>query len=128
MSEKPVLLLVTAETRDEAENLGEALLGQGLATRGSVIPGIHSFWLVEGKLERSHEAMLLVTTSTSPAAPAAAVIREHHSLAAPRLLALQVAYCNHRRGSPSGISRPPLMRCRGCRQCSGSRSSSSATT
>lgn len=91
MSEKPVLLLVTAETRDEAENLGEALLGQGLATRGSVIPGIHSFWLVEGKLERSHEAMLLVTTSTSHAAPAAAFIRENHSLAAPQILTLQVA-------------------------------------
>ena len=91
MSEKPVLLLVTAATRDEAENLGEALLGQGLATRGSVIPGIHSFWLVEGKLERSHEAMLLVTTSSAHAAPAAAYIRENHTFAAPQILTLQIA-------------------------------------
>ena len=91
MIEKPVLLLVTAETRDEAENLGEALLSQGLATRGSVIPGIHSFWLLAGKLERSHEAMLLVTTSTAHAAPAAAYIRQNHSSAAPQIVTLQVA-------------------------------------
>jgi periplasmic divalent cation tolerance protein len=91
LSEKPVLLLVTAATRDEAENLGEALLGQGLATRGSVIPGIHSFWLLNGKLERSHEAMLLVTTSAAQAAPAAAYIRENHSFAAPQIVTLQVA-------------------------------------
>jgi uncharacterized protein involved in tolerance to divalent cations len=90
MSEKPILLLVTAATRDEAENLGEALLSQGLATRGSVIPGIHSFWLEAGKLERSHEAMLLITTSTVHAGPAAAYIRQHHSFAAPQIVTLQV--------------------------------------
>lgn len=91
MNEKPVLLMVTAATRDEAENLGESLLTHGLATRGSVISGIHSFWMTEGKLERSHEAMLLVTTSTAQANQAAAYIREHHSFEAPQIMTLPVA-------------------------------------
>ena len=45
LTDKPILLMVTTATRDEAENLGEALLRAGLARRGSVIPVIHSFWL-----------------------------------------------------------------------------------
>ena len=62
-----MLLLVTAATRDEAENLGEALVETGLAKRGSVVPVIHSFWMEDGKLERGHEALLLVTTSSEQA-------------------------------------------------------------
>ena len=91
MNEKPILLMVTAATRNEAENLGEALLTEGLATRGSVIPVIHSFWMAAGRLERSHEAMLLVTTSTAHARQAAAYIREHCSFEAPQIVTLQVA-------------------------------------
>jgi periplasmic divalent cation tolerance protein len=88
MREKSVMLLVTAATRDEAENLGEALLGQGLARRGSVIPVIHSFWMNGGKLERSHEAMLLVTTSSASAKKAVAYVRANHSFEEPQILVL----------------------------------------
>jgi periplasmic divalent cation tolerance protein len=91
MNEKPILLMVTAATRDEAENLGEALVSGGLATRGSVISAIHSFWMEAGKLERSHEAMLLVTTSAAHAKKAVAYIREHHSFETPQIVTLQVA-------------------------------------
>jgi periplasmic divalent cation tolerance protein len=86
-----VLLLVTAATRDEAENLGEALLEAGLAKRGSVIPVIHSFWMADGKLERGHEAMLLVTTSTTQSAAVERYIRENHSFEAPQIVTLQLA-------------------------------------
>lgn len=91
MSERPVLLLVTAATRDEAENLGEALLEAGLAKRGSVIPVIHSFWMAEGKLERGHEAMLLVTTSASQAAAVEGYVRQNSSFEAPHIVTLQLA-------------------------------------
>ena len=88
LSPKQVMLLVTAATRDEAENLGEALLSRGLARRGSVIPVIHSFWMKEEKLERSHEAMLLVTTSSERAKEAVAYVRENHSFEEPQIVVL----------------------------------------
>jgi periplasmic divalent cation tolerance protein len=91
VNDKPILLMVTTATRDEAENLGEELLSQGLATRGSVISAIHSFWMAAGKIERSHEAMLLVTTTKAHAKGAAAYLREHHSFEAPQILALEVS-------------------------------------
>ena len=88
LSPKQVMLLVTAANRDEAENLGEALLSRGLARRGSVIPVIHSFWMNEEKLERSHEAMLLVTTSSERAKEAVAYVRENHSFEEPQIVVL----------------------------------------
>lgn len=88
MSRKQVMLLVTAATRDEAENLGESLLGRGLGQRGSVIPVIHSFWMNAGKLERSHEAMLLVTISSEKVKEAVAYIRENHSFEEPQVVIL----------------------------------------
>ncbi|TMD52198.1 MAG: divalent-cation tolerance protein CutA [Chloroflexi bacterium] len=91
MSARPVLLLVTAATRDEAENLGEALVETGLAKRGSVVPVIHSFWMEDGKLERGHEALLLVTTSSEQAPKVEAYVREHSSFEAPHIVTLQLA-------------------------------------
>jgi len=93
MSEKngAVLMLVTAATRDEAENLGEGLLGAGLATRGSVIPGVHSFWLQGGKLERGHEALLMITTTAAQATAATRYIRENHSFEEPTVIPLRFA-------------------------------------
>jgi len=88
LKEKLVLLMVTAATRDEAENLGEELLGRGLARRGSVIPGIHSFWMDDGRLERSHEAMLLLTTTAEKAREAAAYARENHNFEEPQVVIL----------------------------------------
>ena len=86
-----MLLLVTAATRDEAENLGEALVEKGLASRGSVIPGIHSFWQEGERLERSHEAMLMITTTAAKRDAAAAYLRENHSFEAPQIISLAVA-------------------------------------
>ena len=58
LTDKPILLMVTTATRDEAENLGEELLSQGLATRGSVISAIHSFWMAAGKIEREPSVLV----------------------------------------------------------------------
>ncbi|MDQ6691805.1 MAG: divalent cation tolerance protein CutA [Candidatus Dormibacteraeota bacterium] len=91
MSEPAILLMVTAATRDEAENLGEGLLTAGLATRGSVIPVIHSFWMDQDRLERGHEALLLVTTSKGDSSAAVAFLREHHSFQEPHIVSLPLA-------------------------------------
>ena len=84
------MLIFTASTRDEAENLGEALVGQGLAQRGSVIPLVHSFWMAEGRLERSHEAMLLLTTSSDKSEAATEYVRENHTFDEPLVVSLSI--------------------------------------
>ena len=91
MSERPVLLMVTVATRDEAENLGEGLVEKGLARHGSVIPVIHSFWMAAGRLERGHEALLLVTATVGQAKAVEEYIREHNAFDSPHVVTLQLA-------------------------------------
>jgi periplasmic divalent cation tolerance protein len=85
-----VILLVSAGSRDEAERLGEGLVEARLAACGSVIPGVHSFYHWEGKLQREHEALLLVKTSVSRAQAAQDYLREHHSNTVPEILQISV--------------------------------------
>jgi periplasmic divalent cation tolerance protein len=88
---RAVLLLVTAGTRDEAERLGEALVEARLAACGSVIPTVHSFFHWDGKLQREHEALLLVKTTPDRAAEAQALIDQRHSYDLPEILRIDVA-------------------------------------
>ena len=85
-----VVLLSTAGTRDEAERLGEGLVGSGLAASCAVIPMIHTIYKSEGRLVREHEAMLLVKTTAENADKAQAHLLEHHSSEVPEVLRLDV--------------------------------------
>lgn len=84
-------MLISAGSRDEAERLGEGLVQENLAACGSVIPGVHSFYRWEGKLQREHEALLLVKTSAGRAEAAQEYIREHHGYELPEILQIDVA-------------------------------------
>jgi len=85
-----VLLIATVVERAEAERIGEALVEKRLAARGSVLPGVHSFYRWEGKLQREHMALLLVTTSADRSAAAQAELRALHSHDDPEILEVQV--------------------------------------
>lgn len=87
---KAVVLFSTAGTRDEAERLGEGLVGRGLAACCSVVPMIHSIYRSEGRLVREHEAMLIVKTSADQAEAAQAYLLQHHSYDVPEVLRLPV--------------------------------------
>ena len=90
MAAQAVLILVTAGTRDEAERIGEGLVEARLAACASVIPVVHSFYRWEGRLQREHEALLLVKTLPDRAENAMAFVREHHSYELPEILRVNV--------------------------------------
>jgi periplasmic divalent cation tolerance protein len=70
-----VLLVVSAADRAEAERLGEALVEKRLAAYGTVVPLVHSFFHGEGRLQREHEALLLLKTTRELSPPAQAELR-----------------------------------------------------
>jgi periplasmic divalent cation tolerance protein len=88
--DRAVLLLVSAGSRDEAERLGEGAVEARLAACGSVIPSVHSFYRWEGRLQREHEAILIIKTSAEKAAAAHDFIRRHHSYELPEILQLDI--------------------------------------
>jgi periplasmic divalent cation tolerance protein len=85
-----VIVFATFQTRDEAEQVGEALVEQRLAACGSVIPTVHSFYYWEGKLRREHEALLLLKTAAEKLPAINEYIRSEGSHDTPEVLAIGV--------------------------------------
>lgn len=87
----PILLMVTAAARDDAERLGETLVVEHLAASCSVVPTVHSFYFSDGLLQREHEALLLVRTLTSKRAAVMEHLNEHHGHSRPEILEVKVS-------------------------------------
>lgn len=85
-----VLLIARVAERAEAERIGERLVELRLAASGSVLPAIHSFHRWEGRLQREHEALLMVTTSAERSSEAQAQLRALHSHPDPEILEVPI--------------------------------------
>jgi periplasmic divalent cation tolerance protein len=57
-----VVLLVTTPTTDAAVEIARALVEEGLAACGNVIPAIRSIYRWEGKVQDDAEALLVIKT------------------------------------------------------------------
>ena len=90
LREKAVLILVTAEGRDDAERIGEGLVVDHLAASCNVIPSVASFYYWDGQLKRNHEALLLIKTLESLASNVEEYVRSHHAYDLPEILRLPV--------------------------------------
>jgi periplasmic divalent cation tolerance protein len=62
MEEEPVVVLITAGSREEAERVASALLEARLAACVNLLPGVTSLFWWEGKIDRAEEVLLLVKT------------------------------------------------------------------
>lgn len=87
----PILILVTAGGRDDAERLGEALVVEHLAGRCSVVPMVHSFYYREAILQREHEALLLIYTMASRRALVMEYVQQHHDYERAEIVEINVA-------------------------------------
>jgi len=86
----PIVLMVTAGGRNDAERIGEALVVEHLAGSCSVIPTVHSFYFSEGLLQREHEALLLVRTVTSLRSAVMEYLNAHQGNRRPEILELKI--------------------------------------
>ena len=89
-ADKPVLILVTAGGRDDAERIGEGLVVEHLAACCNVVPTVASFYYWEGQLQRQHESLLLVKTLESLAPAVEEYVRTHHSYEVPEILRVPI--------------------------------------
>lgn len=82
----PVLLYVTAPSRDAALALGRALVEQRLAACVNVLDGMTSVYRWNGAVEEAQEAVLLVKTMAGVYEAAAARVRQLHPYETPCVL------------------------------------------
>jgi periplasmic divalent cation tolerance protein len=87
----PILFLVTAGGRDDAERLGEALVVEHLAASCSVVPMVHSIYFADGLLQREHESLLIVRTLASKRQRVMEHLNAHHSHTRPEILEVKVS-------------------------------------
>ena len=90
MGERPVLILVTAAARNDAERIGEGLVVERLAACCNVVPTIASFYYWEGQLQRQHESLLIVKTLASLAGPVEEYVRSHHTGELPEIIQVPI--------------------------------------
>lgn len=97
-SDRPVLIMVTAGGRNDAERLGEGLVEGRMAACCTVIPMVHSFYYEEGQMKREHESLLLIKTVESRAKEVQEYVLANHSYEVPEILRITVES-----GSPAYI-------------------------
>jgi periplasmic divalent cation tolerance protein len=88
--ERPVLILVTAGGRNDAERIAEGLVEARLAACCSVIPTVHSFYYWDGQLKREHEALLLVKTVESRGQAVQDYVRANHTYELPEIIQVTI--------------------------------------
>jgi periplasmic divalent cation tolerance protein len=79
MDTEPVVVLVTAGDRAEAERVATALLEARLAACVNLLPAITSLFWWEGKIDRAEEVLLLVKSQRALVPRLVETVRSTHS-------------------------------------------------
>ncbi|MGD8626979.1 MAG: divalent-cation tolerance protein CutA [Anaerolineae bacterium] len=87
MSE-PLVVLMTAGSEQEAEQIGEALVKSLLAACVNVVPGVTSIYRWEGAIQRDREWLLIAKTRRDVLDEFIDFVLELHSYDVPEILAL----------------------------------------
>ena len=85
-----LVVLVTAPSADEAARIARALVEEGLAACGNVVPGLRSIYRWEGKVQDDAEALLLLKTTRARFDALRARVLALHPYQVPEVLALPV--------------------------------------
>ncbi len=91
MATDVILVLVTAPSTDKAAELARALVEEGLAACGNILPGLRSIYRWEGKVQDEAEVLLLLKTRAALFEPLRARIVALHPYQVPEVLRVDVA-------------------------------------
>ncbi len=86
----PLVVLVTAPSEAMALELGQRLVDDRLAACVSVVPGVTSIFMWEGKREEASEALLVIKTRAERYPALQQRVLELHPYSVPEVLALAV--------------------------------------
>ncbi len=85
------LILVTAETEEEAAKIGRTLVEEKLAACANIIPRIRSIYRWKGEIHDEPESLILIKTRTSMFQALKARVRELHGYEVPEITAIPIA-------------------------------------
>lgn len=85
-----IVIFITCNDAEEAQNIAELLLGQRLAACVNIVPDINSSFWWEGKLEMARESLLIVKTTTKKLAEITHSVKTVHTNTVPEIIALPI--------------------------------------
>lgn len=85
-----LVVLVTAPSPERAAELARALVEEGLAACGNVVPGLRSIYRWEGKVQEDAEALLLLKTTRARFEALRERVLALHPYDVPEVIALPV--------------------------------------
>jgi len=90
-SSEPIVVLITAANRDEADRIAEMLVNARLAACVQILPEIQSIYRWQGEVARESEVLLLVKTASGRFDDLVSRVTAIHSYETPEIIALPVA-------------------------------------
>ena len=85
-----LMVFVTCEGRDQAEQIADKVVRDGLAACVNVMPGVRSCYVWEGKLTWSEEVLLVMKTTREGFERLEKRVRELHSYEVPEIIGVKV--------------------------------------
>jgi periplasmic divalent cation tolerance protein len=83
------LVLTTAANREEAERIAHTLVEERLAACVNLLPGMHSVYRWQGKVESAEEVQLLIKTRDGTVDQVCRRLHQLHSYEVPEFLVLE---------------------------------------
>ncbi len=89
------IVVTTVDSPEEAARLGQTMIEERLAACATILPGAHSIYRWQGKIESSTETVLLLKTESDRLAALDTRLHELHSYQTPEFLVLGVESGSH---------------------------------
>jgi periplasmic divalent cation tolerance protein len=83
-----LVVLITAGSREEAEQIAESLVGEMLAACVNIIPGVTSVYRWQERVQRDQEWLLVTKTHSDALDDLVQRVQELHSYDVPEIIAL----------------------------------------
>jgi periplasmic divalent cation tolerance protein len=87
---EPLVVLMTAGSRDEADKIAHALVTELLAACVNVLPRINSVYRWEGKIQSDEEWLLIAKSHSDALADLVRRVQALHSYDTPEIIALPI--------------------------------------
>ena len=84
------VVLVTASSNGEAEELGKLAVSSGMAACVNIVRGIQSIFRWEKVVKVETECLMIIKTTLDRFSELETVIREHHTYSVPEIIALPI--------------------------------------
>ena len=85
-----IIVFVTCESKEQAEEIAQAVVTDRLAACVNVLPGVRSCYVWEGQLTWSDEVLLLIKTTRARFDPLQHRVKALHSYSVPEIVATPI--------------------------------------